>query len=208
MRRTAALVAACLACGTAAAQTPPPDRMPPIPPESLTPAQKQASDEFSAARKTPVFGPFVPLLRSPELMTAARSMGDYLRYKSTLEPRLSEFAILIVAREWTQDLEWQVHQPIALKAGLRPEIVQAVADGRRPPGMAEDEEIVWDFAAELHRTKGVSDATYARALGRFGEQGVMDLAGINGYYTLLAMAMNAARTAPPGGVPPLPRLPR
>lgn len=174
MRRTAALLAACLACGAAVAQTPsvqapPPDRMPQIPPGDLTPAQKQASDEFLAARKTPVFGPFVPLLRSPEPMTAARAMGDYLRHKSTLEPRLSEFAILIVAREWTQNLEWQVHQPIASEAGLRPEIVQAVADGRRPPGMAEDEEIVWDSAAELHRTKGVSDATYARALARFGE---------------------------------------
>lgn len=207
MSRTAAF-ALCLMSSAAMAQAPLPDRMPEIPPQGLTPAQKRASDEFLAARKVPVFGPFVPLLRSPELMTAARSMGDYLRYKSTLEPRLSEFAILIVARAWTQDLEWQVHQPIALKAGLRPEIVQAVADGRRPAGMAEDEEIVWDFTDELHRTKGISDATYARALARFGEQGIMDLAGLNGYYALLAMAMNTARTAPPGGVPPLPRLPR
>lgn len=207
MIRPTALLAACLISGGALAQTPP-DRMPEIPADRLTPAQKQAADEFLAARKTPVFGPFVPLIRSPELMTAARGMGDYLRYKSTLEPRISEFVILIVAREWTQDLEWQVHQPIALKAGLKPEIVQAVADGRRPGNMAEDEEIAWEFGAELHHHKQVSDATYARALARFGEQGVMDLAGINGYYTLLAMAMNTARTAPPGGPAPLPRLPR
>jgi 4-carboxymuconolactone decarboxylase len=204
MSKTAIALAACLCAGPASAQPVAPyDRMPPIAADKLSAAQRQASDDFLQQRKVPVFGPFVPLLRSPELMTAARSMGDYLRYKSTLDPRISELVILVTAREWTQDLEWQVHYPIAIKAGLKPEIAKAVSEGRMPPGMAEDEAIAWEFSTELHRNKSVSDTTYARALARFGEQGVMDIAGINGYYTLLGMAMNAARTTPPGGQPPL-----
>ncbi|HWZ44787.1 MAG TPA: hypothetical protein VNW97_15030 [Candidatus Saccharimonadales bacterium] len=172
----------------------PADRMPPIPADKMTAQQKKASEEFLAARNTPVFGPFVPLLRSPEVMLRARAMGDYLRYKTVLPPRLNEFAILITARQWTQPYEWAAHQPIALKAGLDPEIVQAVAEGRRPKNMPEEEEIVYEFCIELHRNQSVSDATYARAVAKFGEQGVIDLVGVNGYYTFLAMVLNVART--------------
>jgi 4-carboxymuconolactone decarboxylase len=135
------------------------DRMPPIPEGSDTEAQKKAADDFLAARKTPVFGPFVPLIRSPELMLRAQAMGEYLRYHSSLGQKLSEFTILITAREWTQDYEWYVHYPLALKAGLKPEIADAIFDGRRPDGMAEDEEAVYNFTDELHRTKRVSDET-------------------------------------------------
>jgi 4-carboxymuconolactone decarboxylase len=135
-------------------------------------------------------------------MLRAKAMGDYLRFKSALPPRLSEFAILITARHWTQQFEWGVHAPIAIKAGLHPEIVKAIAEGRRPTGMSEDEAIVYDFCTELHQNKSVSDVIYSKALAKFNEQGVIDLVGINGYYTFLSMVMNVARTPPPKGTEP------
>jgi len=185
------------------------DRMPEIPADKMTPEQKKAADEFAAGRGTPVFGPFVPLLRSPEVMLRAKAMGDYLRFKSVLPPQLNEFAILITARHWTQEYEWAVHQSIAVKAGLKAEITQALAEGRRPQGMSGDEEMIYEFSSELHQNRGVSDATYALVLGRFGEQGVIDLIGVNGYYTFLAMVLNTTRTAlPKGATPPLAPFPR
>ncbi|MGD0974132.1 MAG: carboxymuconolactone decarboxylase family protein [Candidatus Korobacteraceae bacterium] len=170
------------------------NRLPPIPESKQTEAQKKASVEFVTIRKAQVFGPFVPLLRSPELMLRASAMGDYLRYRDALPSKLNEFIILIVAREWTQEYEWSVHYPIAIKAGLDPEIAKALAEGRRPAKMAEEEEIVYEFSTELHRNKSVSDATYSRAVAKFGEQGMMDMVGVNGYYTLLAMVINVGRT--------------
>ena len=183
------------------------DRLPVIPPEQYTPEQKQAADEFLAARKVPVFGPFEPLMHSPQVMTQARAMGDYLRYHSAIGNTLSELVILITAREWTQDYEWYVHYPIAIKAGIKPEIAAAIADGRRPEGMSEDETIVYDFSIELHRNKRVSDQTFARAEKRFGKKGVVDLTGVNSYYTLLAMQMNAAQYQAPKDAKRLVRFP-
>lgn len=170
------------------------DRLPPIANDQLTAAQREAVAAFKAARGTDVSGPFHPLLRSPELMTRARAMGDYLRFKSALPPRLSEFVILMTAREWTQQYEWNAHYQIALKAGLKPEVANAIAKGQRPAQMSEDEATLYEFCQELHRDKSVSDVTYAKALKAFGEQGVIDTVGISGYYTLLAMVLNTART--------------
>jgi 4-carboxymuconolactone decarboxylase len=172
----------------------PADRLPPIPVSQLTPAQQEAVAAFKTARGAGVTGPFHPLLRSPELMTRTRAMGDYLRYKSALPPRLSEFVILMTARAWTQQYEWNAHYPIALKAGVKPEIANAIAEGLRPASMSEDEATLYDFCQELHRDKSVSDATYARAIKAFGEQGVVDTLGISGYYTMLALVLNTART--------------
>ncbi|MFJ3317869.1 carboxymuconolactone decarboxylase family protein [Herbaspirillum huttiense] len=183
------------------------DRLPVIPPDQYTPEQKKAADEFLAARKVPVFGPFEPLMHSPQVMTQARSMGDYLRYNSAIGNTLSELVILITAREWTQDYEWHVHYPIAIKAGIKPEVAAAIADGRRPEGLSEDEQIVYDFSLELHRNKRVSDPTFARAEKRFGKKGVVDLTGINAYYTLLAMQMNAAQYQAPKEAKRLVRFP-
>ncbi|MDR6658124.1 4-carboxymuconolactone decarboxylase [Tardiphaga robiniae] len=184
------------------------DRMPPIPADKYTDAQKKAAEEFSGGRGYEVRGPFVPLIRSPEVMLRAKAMGDHLRFKSALAPRLSEMIILITAREWTQQYEWVAHHDIAIKAGLRNDIADAIADGRRPVGMAEDEEAAYDMSIEIQRTKRVSDPTWNKAVAKFGEQGVIDLLGINGYYTFLAMAMNAARTGLPAGVAePLKRFP-
>lgn len=184
------------------------DRMPAISPENYNDAQKKSAAEFLAERGYPVRGPFLPLMRSPEIMLRAASMGEFLRYKTTLPPRLSEMVILITAREWTQQYEWVAHRELAIKGGLRPEIADAIADGRRPDGMHDDEEAVYDLSVEIHRTKRVSDATYRKAVARFGEQGVVEVLGINGYYTFLAMTLNAARTPlPPGVAEPLKRFP-
>ena len=179
------------------------NRMPPIPADQMTDAQKQATASFRASRGTEVFGPFIPLLRSPQLMTRAEAMGTYLRYNSVLPPRLSEFVILLTARRWTQQYEWGVHQPIALSAGLGAETVQAIAQGRRPERMADDEAILYAFWDELQRNQSVADATYDQAVAKFGEQGVVDVIGIVGYYTLQAMVLNTARIPSDPGAPTL-----
>jgi len=175
------------------------DRMPPIPADKLSDAQRKAIAEFKAARSADVSGPFIPLLRSPEVMTRARAMGDYLRFRSSLPPRLSEFVILMTARRWTQQYEWNAHQPLALQGGLKADVVQAIAEGRRPEQMAADEGAVYTLVDEVERNHSVSDATYARAVGAVGEQGVIDTLGLVGYYTTLALVMNTARTPLPAG---------
>jgi 4-carboxymuconolactone decarboxylase len=187
--------------GAAAAQ----DRMPPIPADTLTDAQKKAIEEFKAARSAEISGPFIPLLRSPEVMTRARAMGDYLRYRSVLPPRLSEFVILMTARQWSQNYEWNAHEAIARQQGLSPDIITAIAEGRRPERMAEDEDILYTLFDELARNRSVSDATYERAVARFGEPGVIDTLGIVGYYTMLAMVLNTARTPAKPALAPLPK---
>jgi len=193
--RAAAVTVAFAAAPAAVAQ----DRMPPIPADKLTAAQQEAIKEFKTARSVDISGPFVPLLRSPEAMTRTRALGDYMRFRSALPARLSEFVILLTARQWTQNYEWNAHAPIAREAGLSGEIIAAIAEGRRPSRMAADEEVLYTLHDELHRTHAVSDATYARAVAAFGEQGVVDALGITGYYTLLAMVMNTARTPMPAG---------
>src|SRR3979409_1406977 len=138
------LIVGAMACALAAplrAQ----DRMPPIAADKLPDAPKKPAEAFAEGRVYAVRGPFVPLIRSPEVMLRAKAMGDYLRFKSVLAPRINEMVIIITAREWTQTYEWNSHQPAALKAGLRREIADAIADGCRPTGMAEDEEIAYDM---------------------------------------------------------------
>ena len=179
-----------------------PDRLPPLPEASLSPAQKRAAAELASGPRGAVFGPFVPLLRSPDFLSPLQKAGEYLRYKSALPPRLSEFAILIVARRWSQQFEWHIHQPIAERAGIPASHIHAVAEGRRPENMAADEAVVHDFLQELQQNHRVSDMTYARAVEAFGERGVIDLCGLCGYYSLLAMVLNVARTPLPEGVAP------
>jgi len=183
------------------------DRLPTIAPTQYSAEQRQAAADFEAARKVPVFGPFEPLMYSPAVMSQARAMGDYLRYKSAIGNTLSELEILLTAREWSQDYEWSVHYPIALKAGIRPEVADAIADGRRPTGLSADEEIVYDYAMELLKNKQVSNATFERAKARFGARGIVDMTGIVGYYTFLAMQLNAAQYPTAKDAKKLPRMP-
>ncbi|MBZ5699667.1 MAG: carboxymuconolactone decarboxylase family protein [Acidobacteriia bacterium] len=178
--------------------------MPPIATDKMTDAQKKAAEELVAGPRGSLVGPFVPLLRSPEFLSRLQKTGEYLRFNTKLGSNISEFIILVTARQWTQQFEWDTHYSLALKAGVKAETVAAVAEGRRPTGMSADEEIVYDFLAELRQNQSVSDATYSRAIKRFGEQGVIDMTGIAGYYSMLAMIMNVARTPlPPGKTPPL-----
>jgi 4-carboxymuconolactone decarboxylase len=208
MTRLRSMLIAGAAAAILAAPLAAQDRMPPIPADKLSDAQRKAAEVFAEGRGYALRGPFVPLLRSPEVMLRAKAMGDYLRFKSTLEPRLNEMVILITAREWTQQYEWNAHHPAALKAGLRREIADAIAEGTRPVGMAEDEEIAYDTATEILRQKRVSDTTWRRAVAKFGEQGVIDLLGVVGYYNFLAIVLNATRTGLPEGVAePLKRYP-
>ena len=177
------------------------DRLPPIPAEKMTEAQKKAAAEYTAARG-PLTGPWNVLLRSPELINRQRGVSDYVRFNSVLSPKVSEFIILITARHWAQQYVWNAHHPAALKAGLNPDIAVAVAEGRRPRQMAEDEEIAYDFAIELQRNHSVSDATYARALAKYGERGIVDMIGLTGHYTTISMVLNTARTGLPAGATP------
>jgi len=180
------------------------DRMPPIPPEEWTEAQAKAAAEFARMRGQEVFGPFALMLRSPEVMLRAAAMGDYMRYRTSLPPALNEFIILLTARHWSQQFEWYIHQPAALKAGLSASTVAAVAAGRRPDSMSSDETIVYDFTTELLRLQKVSDAAFTNARERFGENGVIDMVGVAGYYSFLSMMMNAAQTSVPADSDVLP----
>ena len=181
-----------------------PERLGAVPVERLTPEQREALEAFTRMRRTDVFGPFVPLLWSPEVMTRTAALGEYLRDRSVFPPRLSEFMILIAARHWTQQYEWSLHYPIALKAGVGKDAADDIADGRRPARMSNEEEMLYDFTTELIETQNVSDETYARVLAEFGEKGVIDAISITGYYSLLAMVLNTARTPPEPGGPLLP----
>lgn len=183
------------------------DRLPPLAPEHWTDAQRRAAQEVIDGPRGALIAPFVPLLRSPELMGHAQRMGEYLRYRSAIGLRLSELAILVTSRHWSQPVEWAIHAPIALREGVAPATIEAIAAGRRPVGMPDDEAEVHDFCVALHREQRVADPLWDAVVRRHGEAGAMDLTGLAGYYALLAMVMNVARTPPPAGaealLPPL-----
>jgi 4-carboxymuconolactone decarboxylase len=184
------------------------DRLPPIPDAHLSPAQAEAKAAILGGARGVFQGPFIPLQRSPDLMKHLEKVGAYLRFESPLSGRIREFAILHTARIYAQQVEWAVHQPIALKEGVKPLTIAAIAEGRRPELMPEDEATAWDFLTELHAHRSVSDTTYARALRQFNETGLIDLIALAGYYSLLGMVMNTARTpASDAHVPKLPTLP-
>lgn len=179
------------------------DRLPPIPADEMSPAQRRAAEALVRGRRGALFGPFVPMLRSPELMDRAQRLGEYLRYDSAIPARLRELAILVTARHFRQAYEWHVHAPAAAEAGLAAATITAIAAGRRPQGLPADEAAVYDFCTELHGERRVSDATYAAALAVLGDGGLVDLCGVCGYYGLLALIMNVARTPlPPGASTP------
>ena len=168
----------------------------------MSEVQKKAVADIVAGPRGALIGPFVPLMRSPEFMNRLQKTGEYLRYNSAFEPRLSELAILITARLWSQNFEWYAHRPIAEKAGLKVSIIDAIAEGRRPTEMAADEAVIYDFLDELMRLRTVSDVTYHRTREAFGERGIIDLVGIHGYYSLLAMVLNVSHAPIPDGAKP------
>jgi 4-carboxymuconolactone decarboxylase len=188
-----------------------------IPVENLSAEQRSLYDAIksgprgaikksAAAKPGPLGGPFNVLLRSPEIGNIIQSLGAAIRFRSSIPSKLNELAIITTARHWDAHYEWQAHHRLALEAGLDPAIGEDIAQGRRPSKMSEEEAIVYDFSRELHETHGLSDATYKRALDRFGERGVMDLIAVNGYYGLISMVLNVDRTPLPEGAKPLPTL--
>jgi 4-carboxymuconolactone decarboxylase len=186
------------------------DRMPPIPVDKMTDAQKKAVADYKMIRGTDLTAPpWTVILRVPSQVVPALQIRLHYLNDSALDQRLTEFAILIAARRWTNNFEWNAHSAAATRAGLKPEIIAAVAEGRRPQRLADDEEILYDLSTELQDNQSISDPTYARALAKFGEPGIVEMASIQGYYTYLAMMMNAARvTVPPNTKPALERFPR
>jgi 4-carboxymuconolactone decarboxylase len=174
------------------------DRMPPIPADKMTDAQKKAVADYKTIRSADLTGPpWTVLLRVPDLVVPSLQLRLHNLQNSALSPKLTELAILIAARHWTNSYEFNAHYTLAVKAGLSPDVIAAVADGRRPDRMADDEAILHDFCMEVLNNGSVSDATYEKALAKFGEAGIVEAAGLQGYYSYLAMVMNVARSPSP-----------
>jgi 4-carboxymuconolactone decarboxylase len=186
------------------------ERMPAIPRDHMDDAQRAAADELIAGPRKGVKGPFIPLLRSPQLMARLQKVGEYLRFESALSRRVNEFVTLVVSRAWTQQFEWATHVQLAIGAGTAAQTIDALREGRRPTGMSPEEELAYDFTTELQRNRGVSDTTYRTCVETFGERGVIDLVGLIGYFMTVSMVLNVAHTPPESaaGVDPLPFLPR
>jgi 4-carboxymuconolactone decarboxylase len=176
-------------------------RFPELTRDQMTDAQKRAYDGIVSGPRGGARGPFNVLLRSPELADTVQRVGAHLRFNSSLPARLNEFAIIINARFWGSKYEWYAHRPLAIKGGLAESIANEVAQGKRPTGMKADEEVVYDFCTTLHRDHFVGDTLFERAKATLGEQGVVDLIGVSGYYTLVSMVLNVAEIPLPAGVP-------
>ena len=190
------------------------ERLGPIPTDQMTDAQKTAYEEFVRVRQGEPFGFWWGYMRVPEVLIPFLEIQTYVHEvieteQSAIGEKLTHFAMLIVARHWTQQVIWDLHDEAAISSGLKQEVVEALDSGRRPPGMTEGEEAVYDFCIELLRNHSVSDATYNRMVAQFGERGVAEVTLLQGEYTMMSMFMNVARTPlDPGTSPPLRRFPR
>ncbi len=174
-------------------------RLPMIAEDKQTDAQRAAIKTVTAGKRAGVRGPFAALLRSPELCARAAHLGEFCRFETSLPDRLSEMAILITAYNWRAQYEWFAHAPMAQKGGLSDDIIEAIRTGKKPASMKPDEAVLYDFCTELHNTKRVSDATYAKAVQTFGERGTVEILGISGYYVLVSMVLNTAKVELPAG---------
>ena len=184
-------------------------RFAPLKADELTPAQKAWAEMIAPPPRNAKITnpPYRAYVRNPDLAPRLSALSDYLRWHTSLPPRLSELAILITARQWTAQYEWFAHYPLALKAGLDPAVLSAIAAGKRPENMKDDEAALYDLAMALYRDKRVSDAVYKAALEKFGERGIMDIIGIMGYYDITSMTLIAMQAgAPNDSAPPLPVL--
>lgn len=184
-------------------------RFPELRREEMTPEQARMADAILGGPRGRLIGPFNAWLRSPELGNRLQRVGEYIRFTSSLPPRLNELAILIVARTWMSQFEWWAHHRFAIDAGLDPRVTVDIAEGRRPTTMKEDEAVVYDFATELRRDRRVSDKAYDAMHERFGEQAIIDVIVAMGYYDIVSMTLNVAEVrVPPGEPDPLKPLDR
>lgn len=171
-------------------------------PEAMTPEQRRAYDGIVAGPRGRIGGPFNAWLRSPELADTAQRVGAYLRFRTSLPPRLSEMAILMTARFWRAQYEWYAHAPLASKGGLADAVIAALQAGKKPAAMQPDEAVVYDLCSELLDQRQISDATYWRGIATFGETGVVELVAISGYYCMVGLTLNAFEVLPPKGEEP------
>lgn len=177
------------------------DRFAPLTWDELNAEQRTMVNDLLAGTRTSLGGPFNVLLRSPEMGNLAQKLGEQIRFRSSLPPRLNEMAILLTAQWWASQYEWYAHKPLALKAGLSAAVVDDIQAGRRPAGMRDDETALYEFSRELRERRRVSDATFQRAVSLLGERGVVDLIGVMGYYDLVSMALNVDRYPLPDNAP-------
>jgi 4-carboxymuconolactone decarboxylase len=181
-----------------------PPRLPTLPDENLTPAQRSLVDSIRSGPRgqaTQIRGPFAVFLHSPDYGQRAQELGGYCRLKTKVPPRLSELAILVTARLWRAQYEWFAHVPHAERAGVTAQTIKALRAGRLPRSLPKDERAVYDFIKELYRRKRVGDKTYARLHALLGDDGMVEFVGILGYYVLIAMSLNVFRMGPPEGEP-------
>ncbi|MDP9083657.1 MAG: carboxymuconolactone decarboxylase family protein [Pseudomonadota bacterium] len=177
------------------------ERFRPLTIEEMTPAQRQMAESLQSGPRGPgVRGPFKALLRSPELGELVQRVGAHIRFKSSIPAALNEMAIIMAGRKWDSQVEFWAHREMGIQAGMRPEVAAAIALGKRPDPITSDEAVVHDFCHELLHTAQVSDANFQAVLGRFGEQGAVDLVGALGYYSLVSMMLNMDRVQLPAGV--------
>lgn len=170
---------------------------------TLTPAQQRVVDDVRAGRRGAVPANVVAWLASPELARRAAALGEFVRYETSLPARLLELAILVVARRWSCDYEWAIHAGEAARAGVAPTVVEAIGQDVRPVLPEPGESAVYDFAVALVTAGRVPDDVYGRAVAAVGDAGVTDLAGLVGYYTLVAFTLNVREVPAPSGAPRL-----
>ena len=175
--------------------------------DQLNELQRRLAERIMKVSSAGLGGPYSILLRSPILAERYLGMTDYLRFETSLPHRLNELAILIQARLWDAQYEWWAHHPIAMRAGVSPQVADAIRDGKRPTFTNADEEVVYDVCIELLRDRHLTDATFERAKERLGEQPTIDLVAVAGFYVMVSTVLIAGRVAvPDGGKPPLPVL--
>ncbi|MGZ5040421.1 MAG: carboxymuconolactone decarboxylase family protein [Usitatibacter sp.] len=178
-------------------------RFPLLTVEELDEKQKPLAEQIMKVSSVGIGGPYNPLLRSPVLGQRVFDLLHYLRWNTSVPLHLNEFAILVIGRQWRSQVEWLAHAPIAIKAGLSPQIVAELKTGRRPAAMKPEEAAVYDFVTELTTTHEVSDAVFARAKAAFSDQQIVDLTAVAGTYVMIAMQLAMAEQGvPPGKEPP------
>ena len=165
--------------------------------EQLDDKQKAVADVMKQKTLSGIGGPNNVMLRSPSFAESVMRMSDYLRYNSSVPRRLNELAILLVAQHWNSQFEWVLHVPAARKAGLGEAVISDLTEGRRPAAMQPDESIVYEFVTELLTNKAVPDGVFTKAKAALGEQQVVDLIGVTGFYVMLAMVLNTAEIPVP-----------
>jgi 4-carboxymuconolactone decarboxylase len=173
------------------------ERMPEMTLDQMTPAQRSIAEAIMNGPRGRMSGPFNTWLRSPVLADRLQKVGEYVRFNTSLDKRINEMAILMTAQAWGAQYPWHAHAPLAIKAGLDPAVISAIGAGRKPDNMKDDEAIAWEFTTQLRRDHGVDDGTYTKALEKFGEQGIVDLIAVNGYYEVVSMTLNVAHVRPP-----------